>query len=361
MTDALGQLADAGVSIWLDDLSRERLISGSLAELVSTSHVVGVTTNPTIFAAALANGDAYAGQLAELRATGSSLEEAVAELTCADVQRGCDLLMEVHERTGGVDGRVSIEVEPGLAHDTQATIDMARELWERVDRPNLFVKIPATREGLGAIEACVGEGMSINITLIFALTRYREVIDAYLAGLERAAETGRDLSAIHSVASFFVSRVDTAIDGLLPADSPLRGTIGIANARLAHEIYSRAFSTDRATALLATGANAQRPLWASTGVKDPAYPDTMYVTELVVANSVNTMPEKTLRAVADHGEIRGDTVSGTYHEAHQRLGELAEVGISYDAVVTQLEDEGIKKFDASWADLLAAVRAELVA
>jgi transaldolase len=322
---------------------------------------VGVTTNPTIFAAALADGGDYADQIADLREAGASLETAVTELTCTDVQQACDVLAPVHRRTGGVDGRVSIEVPPGLARDTDATVEMAQTLWKRVDRPNLFVKIPATAEGLPAISACIAEGISINITLIFALQRYREVVDAYLGGLEQAARAGLDLSDIHSVASFFVSRVDTAVDALLPAGSPLRGRIAIANARLAYEAYTDIFATERATSLVARGANTQRPLWASTGVKDPAYPDTMYVTELVVANTVNTMPEKTLRAVADHGEIRGDTVIGRYEQARSDLAALAEAGVSYDSVVSQLEDEGLKKFDASWADLLGAVHTELAA
>jgi len=353
MTERLTELAQAGVAVWLDDLSRERIESGNLADLIKDFGVVGVTTNPTIFAGALADGESYADQIAQLRTAGATLEEAVFELTTTDVRDACDVLRPVYDFTRGIDGRVSIEVDPGLARDTAATVDMAKRLWARVDRPNLLIKIPATVEGLPAITAAIAAGISVNVTLIFSLERYAEVIDAYLAGLEQAAAAGLDLSAIHSVASFFVSRVDSEVDKRLSADSPLRGKAAIANARLAYELFEREFAAARFTAL--AGANRQRPLWASTGVKDPAYPDTMYVTELVVEGTVNTMPEKTLRAFADHGEPRGDTVHGTYDASRQVIADLREVGISYDEVVTLLEVEGVEKFDASWAELLASV------
>ncbi len=359
MNDRLKALADAGVSIWLDDLSRERIESGNLATLVAESGVVGVTTNPTIFAGALANGERYSGQVKELKAAGADVDEAVFELTTTDVQQGCDILRPVYDATGGVDGRVSIEVEPGAARDTQRTVDLAHKLWDRVDRPNVLIKIPATEEGLPAIAAATAAGISVNVTLIFSLDRYRGVMNAYLDGLEQAAEAGQDLSTIHSVASFFVSRVDSEVDNRLDDDSPLRGKAAIANARLAYEAYEEVFTSDRFAALAAKGANAQRPLWASTGVKDPSYSDTMYVTELVVANTVNTMPEKTLQAFADHGELHGDAVSGTYEEARGVIAELEAQGISYDDVVGVLETEGLEKFDASWAELVETVSNEL--
>ena len=351
--ERLTALADAGVAIWLDDLSRERIESGNLAELVKNSGVVGVTTNPTIFAAALSDGESYAEQVQVLRESGHTVDEAVFELTCTDVQRACDVLLPVHDATGGVDGRVSIEVDPGLARDTDATVEMATRLWHRVDRPNLFIKIPATIEGLPAITAAIGQGISVNVTLIFSLERYQAVIEAYLSGLESGAAAGIDLSGIHSVASFFVSRVDSEVDKRLPDGHDLRGRAAIANARLAYELYGQAFDSERFARL--PGANRQRPLWASTGVKDPSYRDTMYVEELVVGNTVNTMPEKTLQAFADHGEVRGDTVHGTYDEARRVIASLEELGISYDDVVNVLEVDGVHKFDTSWAELLATV------
>ncbi len=359
MTDSLKALRDAGVSIWLDDLSRERLASGNLAELVEDSGVVGVTTNPTIFASALANGERYADQVAELKAQGVELDEAVFQITTTDVQQAADVLRPVYDATNGVDGRVSIEVDPGKARDTDGTVALAKRLWDTVDRPNLLIKIPATVEGLPAIAATIAAGISVNVTLIFSLERYRGVMDSYLYGLEQADAAGIDLSTIHSVASFFVSRVDSEVDKRLEEGHPLRGKAAIANARLAYEAFEEVFSSDRFKALEAKGAHAQRPLWASTGVKDPAYPDTLYVTELVTADTVNTMPEKTLQAFADHGEVVGDTIRGRYDEARQVIADLEKEGISYDEVVAQLEDEGLQKFDDSWAELLETVRGEL--
>jgi transaldolase len=357
MTERLAALAEAGVAIWLDDLSRERIESGNLADMVKDHAVVGVTTNPTIFASALADGESYADQVAELRADGATLDEAVFELTTTDVRDACDVLRPVYDITRGLDGRVSIEVDPGLAHDADATTAMARRLWDHVDRPNLFIKIPATAEGLPSITAAIAAGISVNVTLIFSLERYRAVIDAYLSGLEQAAAAGLDLGSIQSVASFFVSRVDTEVDKRLPADSPLRGKAAIANARLAYELFEQEFAGERFKAL--DGANVQRPLWASTGVKDPAYPDTLYVTELVVDGTVNTMPEKTLLAFADHGVVSGDTVRGRYDEARRLIADLESQGISYDEVVDLLEVEGVQKFNGSWADLLATVETAL--
>jgi transaldolase len=357
MTERLTALAEAGVAIWLDDLSRERIESGNLSDMVKDYGVVGVTTNPTIFAAALDGGESYADQLAQLRTAGATLDEAVFELTTTDVRNACDVLSPVYDFTRGLDGRVSIEVDPGLARDADATTAMAQRLWERVDRPNLFIKIPATAEGLPAITAAIASGISINVTLIFSLQRYRDVIDAYMSGLEQAAAAGRDLGSIHSVASFFVSRVDSEVDKRLPTDSPLRGKAAIANARLAYEVHEQEFAGERFTAL--AGANIQRPLWASTGVKDPAYPDTLYVSELVVDGTVNTMPEKTMLAFADHGVVTGDTVRGRYDEARTLIADLEAQGISYDEVVDQLEVEGVEKFNVSWADLLATVETAL--
>lgn len=359
MNERLQNLSDAGVSIWLDDLSRERIESGNLAELIRDQNVVGVTTNPTIFASALSKGEKYAEQVKELKAAGADVDEAVFEITTTDVQQACDIFRDVYDATNGVDGRVSIEVEPGLARDTDATVAMARKLWDRVDRPNTLIKIPATVEGLPAIAKTIGQGISVNVTLIFSLERYRGVMDAYLEGLETAAAEGRDLSAIHSVASFFISRVDSEVDKQLGEGHELRGKAALANARLAYEAYEEVFGSERFAALRAKGANPQRPLWASTGVKDPALPDTLYVSELVVDGTVNTMPEKTLQAFGDHGEVSGDTVHGTYDDSRAVIAALEEAGVSYDQVVEVLEDEGLEKFDASWAELLETVTAEL--
>ncbi|GLY65769.1 transaldolase [Amycolatopsis taiwanensis] len=364
MTDRLAQLSQAGVSIWLDDLSRERLDTGNLAELIRDKHVVGVTTNPTIFANALSRGDAYDEQVRELAARGADLAAAVRELTTTDVRNAADLFRDVYRATGGTDGRVSIEVDPSLARDTEQTVAEAKELWKAVDRPNIFVKIPATEEGLPAITRTLGEGISVNVTLIFSVERYRKVIDAFFAGLELAKANGHDLRAIESVASFFVSRVDTEVDKRLDAigseeAKAARGEAAIANARLAYAAYEELFATDRWQALKAAGANPQRPLWASTGVKDPSYSDTRYVDDLVVAGIVNTMPEKTLFAVADHAEIDGDRVTGTAEQAQQVFDRLATLGIDMADVFRTLEDEGVDKFDKSWAELLDTVAGQL--
>lgn len=364
MTAPLTTLTEAGVSIWLDDLSRDRLASGSLAGLVAGDHVVGVTTNPTIFARSIAGGHGYDAQVRGLAARGVEVGEALRALTTHDVRWGCDVLRPVYDATGGVDGRVSIEVDPRLAHDTEATIAEARALWWTVDRPNLFIKIPAARQGLPAIAACLAEGISINVTLIFSLERYDEVMNAFLEGMERAHRAGRDLSTIASVASFFVSRVDTAIDAQLDAmDSSeaaeLRGRAAIANARLAYQRYEQVFSSPRWELLRAAGAHPQRPLWASTGVKDPRYPDTRYVVDLVAPGVVNTMPEATLRAVADHGEVPPDSVHDHYHDAQEVLHRLQALGIDYDKVVDTLEVDGLAAFDRSWDQLGETLTATL--
>ncbi|WP_040867471.1 transaldolase [Nocardia exalbida] len=364
----LAALSAAGVSVWLDDLSRDRIRSGNLAELIETRSVVGVTTNPTIFQGALSQGHAYDGQLKELAAQGADADAAIRTITTDDVRAACDVFAPVFEATGGVDGRVSIEVDPRLAFDADRTVAQAVELWKIVDRPNLFIKIPATEKGLPAITAVIAEGISVNVTLIFSVQRYRAVMGAYLEGVKKAKVAGHDPAKIHSVASFFVSRVDTEIDKRLEALGTeealaLRGKAGIANARLAYAEYQDVFDGGRHTStfltLAAAGANRQRPLWASTGVKNPDYPDTMYVTELVAPNTVNTLPEKTLQAVADHGVIRGDTVSGKAEEAKEVFDRLAAVGVDLDDVFVVLESEGVDKFEKSWEELLSATADEL--
>ncbi|WP_282793627.1 transaldolase [Streptomyces sp. CC224B] len=371
-TAPLPSLTAAGVSVWLDDLSRTRIASGSLAELIERGHVVGVTTNPSIFQAAIGSGEGYEDQLADLALRGVTVDEAVRMMTTADVRAAADVLRPVYDATRGRDGRVSIEVDPRLAHRTEATVAEAKQLAWLVDRPNVMIKIPATEAGLPAITEVVGLGISVNVTLIFSLERYRAVMDAYLKGLELAHERGIDLSTIHSVASFFVSRVDAEVDKRLDAlgtdeAKALKGKAALANARLAYEAYEEVFgSADgatppsaRAARLAAAGAHKQRPLWASTGVKDPAYKDTLYVDELVAPGTVNTMPEATLKATADHGVITGDTVTGGYEQARADLKAVGALGISYDEVVRQLEDEGVAKFEAAWNDLLATVATRL--
>ncbi|MGZ4592065.1 MAG: transaldolase [Actinomycetes bacterium] len=354
MADPLAELSAAGVSVWLDDLSRLRLATGTLHALVRDRHVVGVTSNPTIFAHAIVSSDSYGQQLEDLNRRGVSVDEALRMLTAADVRWAADVLRPVYDATRGVDGRVSIEVDPRLAHDPATTVAEARQLWWLVDRPNLFIKIPATEAGLPAIAQCLVEGISVNVTLIFSLQRYAAVMDAFLDGMERARAACHDLSTVTSVASLFVSRVDIEVDQRLdkigvPEAKALRGQAAIANARLAYRQYEEVFATDRATTLTAAGAHPQRPLWASTGVKDPSYDDTRYVVELVAAGVINTMPEATLNAVADHGVIRGDTIHGHCDDAQNVLAQLAGVGIDYDDVVAVLEDEGVEKFETSWA------------
>ena len=362
--DNLQALSDAGVSIWLDDLSRDRLDTGNLAELVKVRNVVGVTTNPTIFQLAMSKGTAYDDQLQKLAAAGTSVDDAVFEMTTDDVRNACDVMAPVWEATNGVDGRVSIEVDPRLAHDTDKTVEQAKQLSRAVDRDNVLIKIPATLEGLPAITAVLAEGISVNVTLIFSLERYRAVMNAFLSGLEQARENGKDLSKIESVASFFVSRVDTEVDKRLDAigteeAKALKGKAGVANARLAYQAYEEVFSTPRWKSLEAEGGRPQRPLWASTGVKDPAYKDTMYVVDLVARGIVNTMPEKTMDAVADHGEITGDTITPNYADAQKVLDDLEALGVSYNDVVQVLEVEGVDKFEKSWDELLTEAREDL--
>jgi transaldolase len=364
--DILASLTAAGVAIWLDDISRERLTTGNLATLVRDMYVSGVTSNPTIFAHAVSTGHAYDQQLADLAVRGVHIDEAARAITTYDIRWGCDVLRPVYDATDGVDGRLSIEVDPRIARDTAKTIAEARALWWAVDRPNLFIKIPATLEGLPAITQCLSEGISVNVTLIFSLERYGQVIDAFMAGLEQAAAAGHDLAVIGSVASFFVSRVDTEVDRRLdkigtPEAVPLRGKAAIANARLAYELYEQRVASPRWAALEQAGAAPQRPLWASTSTKDPAFDDTMYVVELVAPGTVNTMPEATLHATADHAQLRGDTVRGTYDQSRQVFTDLAALGISYDDVVEVLEVEGVQKFATSWHEFLDTIETNMAA
>ena len=366
MSDPLTQLSDEGVAVWLDDMSRERLISGNLKALVRDKHVVGVTTNPTIFHKAITGTDVYDEQMANLAALDIPVAEAIRLLTTHDVRAVCDLLRPVYDATDGLDGRVSIEVDPGLADDTRRTAAEAELLWWMVDRPNLMVKIPATEAGLPAITATLAQGISVNVTLIFSLERYRKVMDAFLAGLEQAKANGHDLTKIGSVASFFVSRVDTEVDKRLDKigsdeAKALKGKAAIANAQLAYEAYTEVFATDRWQALADAGAHPQRPLWASTGTKSPEFKDTIYVEELIAPGTVNTMPESVITAYADHGETRGDTVTGAYESARKVLGDLDSIGVDMDDVVKVLESEGVDKFETSWNELLEGMAKSLKA
>jgi transaldolase len=368
--DRLAALAAAGVSIWLDDLSRDRLVSGNLRRLIDDKHVVGVTTNPTIFAAALAHRGVYTSQIRELAQRGAAVADAVRKLMVVDVQQACELFHGVWEASNGVDGRVSIEVNPDLAGDSEATVVEAVSLLRAVGRPNLYVKIPATRASLPAIAEALALGIDINVTLIFSVERYREVMAAYLDGLERALDDGVPLSGVHSVASFFVSRVDVEVDKRLERIGTddalaLRGMAGIANSRLAYQAFRETFAGSRWERLAAKGARVQRPLWASTGVKNPAYPDTMYVTELAVSGTVNTVPEETLNAFADHGSLRradnGDAVTGRAPEAREVIDAIAAAGVDLSEVFTVLERDGVDRFTRSWTELHETVRRSMEA
>ncbi len=364
MTDVLAELSEAGVAIWLDDLSRERLVTGNLKSLLQDMHVVGVTTNPTIFAKALEKGSSYDPQARDLALRGVDVDEATRSIMTYDVRWAGDVLAPAYHASSGTDGRVSIEVDPRIARDCRRTVAEAKGLWWLVDRPNLFIKIPATQEALPAITETLAAGISVNVTLIFSLQRYDEVMDAFLDGVEQAAEAGHDVSRLESVASFFVSRVDTEVDKRLDKigsrdAQALRGAAAIANARLAYQRYEKVFNGERWKSLAGQGAKPQRPLWASTGVKDPAYDDTRYVIELVAPGVVNTMPQATLEAVADHGKFRGNTITGEYEQAQAVLDRLAAIGVDYDDVVRVLEEEGIKKFEDSFGELTETVSEQL--
>ncbi|MCW3844327.1 transaldolase [Micromonospora yasonensis] len=365
MTDRLGELTAAGVAIWLDDLSRTRLSSGGLDQLRREQHLVGVTSNPTIFAKALSDADEYNWQLKDLAIRGVDVEEAVRMLTTYDVRWACDVMRPAYDASAGVDGRVSIEVDPRLAHESEKTVAEAGALWWLIDRPNLFIKIPATEAGLPAITATLAQGISVNVTLIFGLDRYSQVMEAFLAGLEQARANGHDLSKIGSVASFFVSRVDTEVDKRLEKigsaeAKAVRGKAAVANARLAYERYCEVFSSERWQKLADAGAHPQRPLWASTSTKNPDYRDVIYVEELIAPGTVNTMPESVIHAFADHGEVRGgDTVTGAYDEARKVFTDLQSVGVDMADVIDTLEREGVEKFEASWQQLLDGVAKSL--
>lgn len=356
-------ITDAGVSIWLDDLDRARITSGNLLDLIKTKNVRGVTTNPSIFEKAIVSGSAaYADQLATLK--GRPIDEVILELTTDDVRAACDIFAPLAKESNGVDGRVSIEVDPRLAHDTQGTIDAAKLLWATVDRPNVLIKIPATKEGLPAITAALAEGISVNVTLIFSVDRYREVLEAWMAGLEAAHAAGKDISKVHSVASFFVSRVDVAVDAKLESigtdeATALMGKAAIANAQQAWAAFRQAQASQRMSQLLAKGAHVQRPLWASTGVKDPKFDPTMYVIGLVGSPCVNTMPEATLNAVIESGEFMGDTLDGSLASANRVWNDLAKIGISQTKICDDLETEGVAKFMDSWQELLDNVSATI--
>ena len=353
------EVSAAGTSIWLDDLSRAK-ISGtdahSLPARIASSGVVGVTTNPSIFSAAISGAAEYNADIAALQ--GSTVDEVVKKLTTDDVRQACDLFTQIYKSTKGVDGRVSIEVDPRLAHDTDGTIAAGKELWKIIDRPNVMIKVPATVEGLPAITELIAAGISVNVTLIFSVKRYGQVIDAYIQGIERCENP----SSVHSVASFFISRIDTSVDALLKASgsaeaTALLGKAAIANAHLAYQLFEEKFSSSKWQDLAKNGAHKQRPLWASTGVKDPAYPDTQYVIELIAPETVNTMPQSTLDALIDHGVVRGNTISGKYPEAVEVLKGLSALGISLDQITTDLELEGVKKFAQAWDELLENVKA----
>jgi transaldolase len=366
MTDRLAELSAQGVAVWLDDLSRVRLTSGSLDKMRREQHMVGVTTNPSIFQKALSDADAYDTQLRDLAAQRVTVEEAVRLMTGADVRAACDVLRPAYDASNGIDGRVSIEVDPRKAHETESTVAEAKTLWWLVDRPNLYIKIPATLAGLPAITQTLAAGISVNVTLIFSLERYRAVMDAFLTGLEQAKANGHDLSKIGSVASFFVSRVDSEVDKRLDKigsdeAKALKGKAAIANARLAYEAYEEVFGGDRWKALASAGANPQRPLWASTSTKSPDFRDTIYVEELIAPGTVNTMPESVIVAYADHGETKGDTVTGNYDDAKKVFADLAAAGVDFDDVVKVLEEEGVEKFESAWKDLLEGVTKSLKA
>lgn len=357
------KLSELGVSLWLDDLSRSRMDSGNLAELIANRDIVGVTTNPSIFQAAISGASEYDADLAAAKAKGASVDEALTTLTTDDVRTACDIFAPLYESTKGYDGRVSIEVDPRLAHDEEKTVEQALSLHSLVGRENVMIKIPATDEGLGAITRVIGEGVSVNVTLIFSLERYREVIEAYVAGLEKARGAGKDLSTIHSVASFFVSRVDTEVDNRLEKLGgealELRGKAGIANAQCAYAEFLEVSESERWKELAAAGANIQRPLWASTGVKNPEYPDTMYVDRLIARDTVNTVPEKTLEAVADHARIDGAMTAEDFAASKKVLEDLSAAGVDLDDVFAVLEREGVEKFEKAWGELIDAVSASL--
>lgn len=354
MNQTLAEISKAGVSVWLDDLSRARLANGSLQKLIEEDCVVGVTTNPSIFNAAIGNSDLYVADINKYRDLG--VDEIITELTCSDVSAACDLFMPVYKQSNHQNGRISIEVDPRFAHDTNSTVSQGVFLWRKINKPNLMIKVPATKEGLPAITSLIGQGISVNVTLIFSVNRYREVLQAYVDGLKLAHKNGIALNQIFSVASFFISRIDTEVDKVLPSDSALRGTAAIANAIMAYRAFTEFIESAQWQELERFGANLQRPLWASTGVKDPAYDPTRYVMQLVAPNTVNTMPEGTLKAVRENGVFAGDTISGNYQNAKSTLAKLAITGIDLDKITSHLEDDGVIKFESAWLELIDSVK-----
>jgi transaldolase len=360
----LHELSEHGVSVWIDSLSREWIETGELKRLMEEDAVVGVTSNPTIFQKAMAEGSRYDEQLLEVLENEDDLKEVFFALAEDDIRNACDLLKPVWDRTDGVDGFVSFEVDPTLAYDREATYDQAMRFHEEIDKPNLYVKIPATVPGLAAIEDSIAMTKSINVTLIFSLDRYKAVVESYLRGLERAVAGGKDVTKVRSVASFFVSRVDTEADKRLEAvgNTSLQGKLAIANAKLAYQHYLDAFSGPRWEFLAGKGAKPQRCLWASTSTKNPNYRDVLYVEDLIGPDTVNTMPAETIKAFQDHGEVK-DTLTTGLDQARALIGELREVGVDYDDVVLTLEEEGVQKFSDSFEELLAGIeskRAQLV-
>jgi transaldolase len=353
------EILKAGTSIWLDDLSRSKLTgsdSHSLPHRINHDGVRGVTTNPSIFGAAITGANEYAADIASL--SGKSVDEVVRTLTTDDVRVACDLFAEIYATSKGIDGRVSIEVDPRLARNTQETIDEGIALHGLVGRPNVMIKVPATKAGLPAITALIGKGISVNVTLIFSLERYSEVIDAFIEGMAQAKKAGLELTSIHSVASFFISRIDSAVDKELKAigNSDLLGKVAVANAHRAYALFLDKFNQTSWKALEESGALVQRPLWASTGVKDPAYSDTLYVDTLVAPHTVNTMPQSTLDAFLDHGNVSSDAITAQMESASQTLAALSALGISLDSITDALEADGVKKFEDAWISLLADVQ-----
>ena len=355
MANALEQISQAGVAVWLDDLSRQRLKDRSLENLISQDYVVGVTTNPSIFAAAIGKSDLYHEDI--LRNRNLSIEEIITKLTTDDVRSACDVFEQTFMDSNKADGRVSIEVDPRFARDANKTVAQGKHLWQIIDRPNLLIKVPATIEGLPAITALIAEGISVNVTLIFSVTRYKQVLAAYAEGISRRISSGKSVNDIHSVASFFISRIDSAIDAMLPSDSPIRGCAAIANAAIAYESFLSFESSDNWRVLANDGANVQRPLWASTGVKDPAYDSTRYVMQLVAKNTVNTMPETTLNAVKQFGVFQGDSITPNFTASKSNIAKLALAGIDIEKITQDLELDGVAKFESSWNELMNSVKA----
>jgi transaldolase len=354
VSTCLSDISKAGVSVWLDDLSRSRLSNGSLSRLIAEDNVVGVTTNPSIFNAAIGNSDLYAPDIKKL--SDLSIDEIITELTCSDVSAACDLFLPVYESSKHLDGRISIEVDPRFARDTKSTIEQGLALWKKINRPNLMVKVPATVEGLPAIKELIANGVSVNVTLIFSVKRYRQVMQAYADGLTAALNRNLQINEIFSVASFFISRIDTEVDKALSPDSELKGMAAIANAVMAYQAFEDFAKTQEWQSLQSKGANLQRPLWASTGVKDPAYDPTRYVMQLVAPHTVNTMPENTLKAVREGGIFTGNTVTKNYQSAKATLAKLAMLGVDLEKITDHLEVDGVTKFESAWLELIDSIK-----